>query len=229
MLNTYRRNPLFALCIAALLPACSTSSSTSTPASADHIRGTVTRLEGPVLTVQTPDGVVDVQLAQATQIATVENAGRDEIRPGSFVGIASVTDPGGSQRAVEVHVFAESMRGTGEGSRDWDLPSAHASSSRMTNGTVSTSRMTNGTVSASSKMTNGTVTEAGAGSSLIVNYKDGAQTITIPADIPIVALDRGQTADLQAGAHVFIIAHHAGAALTADRVLVGRNGVVPPM
>ena len=178
--------------------------------------------------MQTPDGVVNVQLAQATQIATVDKAGRDQIRPGSFVGIASVTDPGGSQRAVEVHVFAESMRGTGEGSRDWDLPSANASSSRMTNGTVSSSRMTNGTVSAS-KMTNGTVTEAGAGSSLIVNYKDGAQTIAIPADIPIVALDRGQTADLQAGAHVFIIAHHAGAALTADRVLVGRNGVVPPM
>ena len=228
MLNTSRRNPLYALCIAALLTSCSTSSSTSTPASADHIRGTVTRLEGPVLTVQTSDGVVNVQLAPATQIATVDKAGRDQIRPGSFVGIASLTDPGGSQRAVEVHVFAESMRGTGEGSRDWDLPSANASSSRMTNGTVSSSRMTNGTVSASN-MTNGTVTEAGAGSSLIVNYKDGAQTITIPADIPIVALDRGQTADLQAGAHVFIIAHHAGAALTADRVLVGRNGVVPPM
>jgi len=182
--------------------------------------------------------MVNVQLAQATQIATVDKAGRDQIRPGNFVGIASLTDPGGSQRAVEVHVFAESMRGTGEGSRDWDLPSANASSSRMTNGTVSSSRMTNGTVSSSrmtngtvsaSNMTNGTVTEAGAGSSLIVNYKDGAQTITIPADIPIVAVDRGQTADLQAGAHVFIIAHHAGAGLTADRVLVGRNGVVPPM
>ena len=228
MLNTYRRNPIYALCIAALLPSCSAPSSTSTPAGADHIRGTVTRLEGPVLTVQTPDGMVNVQLAQATQIATVDKAGRDQIRPGNFVGIASLTDPGGSQRAVEVHVFAESMRGTGEGSRDWDLPSANASSSRMTNGTVSSSRMTNGTVSASN-MTNGTVTEAGAGSSLIVNYKDGAQTITIPADIPIVAVDRGQTADLQAGAHVFIIAHHAGAGLTADRVLVGRNGVVPPM
>jgi hypothetical protein len=228
MLNIYRRNTLYALCFAALLPSCSASSSTSTPASADHIRGTVTRLEGPVLTVQTPDGLVNVQLAQATQIATVDKAGRDHIRPGSFVGIASVTDPGGSQRAVEVHVFAESMRGTGEGSHDWDLPSAKASSSRMTNGTVSSSRMTNGTVSAS-KMTNGTVTEPGAGSSLIVNYKGGAQTIAVPADIPFVALEPGQAQDLQPGAHVFIVAHQAGAVLTADRVLVGRNGVVPPM
>ena len=217
MLDIYRRNTLHALCFAALLPSC-TSSSTSTPASADHIRGTVTRLEGPVLTVQTPDGPVDVRLAQATQIATVDKAARDQIRPGSFVGITSVTDPGGSQRAVEVHVFDESMRGTGEGSRDWDLPSASAPSSRMTNGTVSTS-----------KMKNGTVTEPGAGSSLIVNYKGGAQTITFPADIPIVALEPGQTADLQPGAHVFIVAHEAGAVVTADRVLVGRNGVVPPM
>ena len=224
----YRRNTLYAFCFAALLSSCSASSSTSTPASADHIRGTVTRLEGPILAVQTPDGLVNVQLAQATQIATVDKADRDHIRPDSFVGITSVTDPGGSQRAVEVHVFAESMRGTGEGSRDWDLPSASAASSRMTNGTVSSSRMTNGTVSAS-RMTNGTVTEAGAGSSLIVNYKGGAQTVTIPADIPIVSLEPGQTADLQPGAHVFIIAHQAGAVLTADRVLVGRNGVVPPM
>ncbi len=228
MLNIYRRSTLHALCLAALLPSCSASSSTSTPANADHIRGTVTRVEGPILTVQTPDGLVNVQLAQATQIATVDKAGRDHIRPDSFVGITSVTDPGGSQRAVEVHVFAESMRGTGEGSHDWDLPSANASSSRMTNGTVSSSRMTNDTVSAS-KMTNGTVSEPGAGSSLIVNYKGGAHTITIPANIPIVALEPGQTADLQPGARVFIVAHQAGAVLTADRVLVGRNGVVPPM
>lgn len=178
--------------------------------------------------MQTPGGPVNVELAQAAQVATVDKASRDDIHPDSFVGITSVTDPDGSQRAVEVHVFAESMRGTGEGSRDWDLPSASAASSRMTNGTVSGSRMTNGAVSAS-KMTNGTVTGPGAGSSLVVNYKDGAQTISIPADIPIVALEPGQTADLQPGAHVFVIAHQAGGVLTADRVLVGRNGVVPPM
>ena len=108
-----------------------------------------------------------------------------------------------------------------------------AASSKMTNGTVSSSKMTNGTVS-SSKMTNGTVTAQEGGSSLTLQYKDGAsggaQTIAIPPGIPVVAIEPGQSADLQPGAHVFVVAHRNGdGMLAADRVLAGKNGVVPPM
>ena len=95
-----------------------------------------------------------------------------------------------------------------------------------------TSKMTNGTVS-KSKMTNGTVT-AREGGSLTLQYKVGAsagsQAITIPPGIPVVAIEPGRQEDLQAGAHVFVIAtRDSDGALTANRVLTGKNGVVPPM
>jgi hypothetical protein len=166
-------------------------------------------------------------------ITTVVQSDREHITDGSFVGITSVAQPDGSQRAVEVHVFPEAMRGTGEGSYAWDLPGVDGGGSRMTNGTAVSSKMTNGTVS-SSKMTNGTVTAREGGSSLTLRYKDGAsggsQTITIPPGIPVVAMEPGQSGDLQPGAHVFVVAHrNSEGTLAADRVVAGKNGVVPPM
>lgn len=241
MHNIHRKAAILtAVLIAVLLQACSRSSSTTSP---DHIRGTIEKMDGQVLTVATPSGTVRVQLAQPTQVATVVRSDRQQIKAGSFLGITSVPQADGSQRAVEIHVFPEAMRGSGEGSYAWDLPGSDTSGSqpidrkatpsRMTNGTVAGSRMTNGTVS-SSTMTEGTVTGQHGGSSLTLNYKDGAstgsQTIAIPPDIPIVAIEPGQPADLQAGAHIFVVAHRdSGGTLTADRVMVGRNGVVPPM
>ena len=169
------------------------------------------------------------QMAPSTAIATVVQSDRAHLTDGSFLGITSVVAPDGSRRAVEVHVFPESMRGTGEGSRGWDWPGASADS-KMTNGTAS--KMTNGTV-ASSTMTNGTVTADG-GSSLTLQYKDGAskgsQAITIPPGVPVDAIEPGQSADLQPGVHVFVVATRDSAGvLVADRVLVGKDGVVPPM
>jgi hypothetical protein len=101
----------------------------------------------------------------------------------------------------------------------------------MTNGTAS--KMTNGTVS-NSKMTNGTVTAQDGGSSLTLQYRDGAsdgsQTITIPPGIPVVAIEPGQSSDLQPGVYVFVVATRDSAGvLTANRVLAGKNGVTPPM
>jgi hypothetical protein len=219
------------LCTTVLLQACGKRSSVSTEP--DHIRGTVQSVVGQAMTVATPTGSVRVQLAQPTQVATVVKSDRDHIKDGSFLGITSVTQPDGSQRAVEVHVFPEAMRGTGEGSYKWDWPGADGADTKMTNGTAAASKMTNGTVS-SSKMTNGTVTAQESGSSLTMLYKDGtsggSQTIAIPPDIPVVAIQPGQAADLKPGEHVFVVAHrNSGGALTADRVLAGKNGVVPPM
>jgi hypothetical protein len=100
------------------------------------------------LTVNTASGLVQVQLQQPMRIGTLVQSNRDRLADGSFLGITSMTDPDGSQRAVEVHVFPESMRGSGEGTYSWDLPALHGGTSRMTNGTASRSRMTNGTVTA---------------------------------------------------------------------------------
>ena len=172
-----------------------------------------------------------MQLGPLTRVAALVPSSREHIADGSFLGITSVKEPDGSERAVEIHVFPEDMRGTGEGSYQWDLPGAGGGASRMTNGTAS--RMTNGTV-AGSRMTNGTVTAQASGSVLTLQYKDGASSgsraITIPPGIPIVAIEPGDAAaDLQPGAHVFVVAHRAGRRLTADRVLAGKDGVVPPM
>jgi hypothetical protein len=196
----------------------------------EHVRGTIESLNGHVLTVATSDGSVRVQLASSTAIATVVQSDRSHLTDESFLGITSVAGPDGSRRAVEVHVFPEAMRGTGEGNYAWDWPGA-SGNSKMTNGTAS--KMTNGTVS-NSKMTNGTVTAQEGGSSLTLQYKDGAsggsQAITIPPGIPIVALDPGQLSDLQPGVHVFVVAtRDSVGVLTAARVLAGKNGVVPPM
>jgi hypothetical protein len=215
------------LSMALLLQACGKASPSS---QSQHVRGTIQSLDGQVLTVATSDGSVRVQLPPSPVIATVVQSDRSHLTDGSFLGITSVAEPDGSRRAVEVHVFPETMRGTGEGNYGWDWPGA-SGNSKMTNGTAS--KMTNGTVS-NSKMTNGTVTAQDGGSSLTLQYKDGAsggsQAITIPPGIPIVALEPGQSSDLQPGVHVFVVATRDSAGvLTAARVLAGKNGVVPPM
>jgi hypothetical protein len=218
-------------CTAILLQACGTGAAVST--SAEHVRGTVENVDAHVLTVATATGSVRVQLEPGTRFATIVQSDREHIKNDSFLGITSITQPDGSQRAVEVHIFPEAMRGTGEGSYAWDLPGKDSGKSNMTNGTAVASKMTNGTVSAS-KMTNGTASAVTGGSSLTLQYKGdgsgGSQKITIPDGIPIVALEPGQLADVRSGAHVFVVAHRGPAGmLVADRVMTGKDGVVPPM
>ncbi len=229
MHNIDGRSTVFSalLGIALLFQACSKSLPST---NREHIRGAIQNLDGQVLTVATSAGSVRVRLEPSTRVATVVQSDRAHITDGSFLGITSVTESDGSQRAVEVHIFPEAMRGTGEGSYGWDWPGA-SRNSKMTNGTAS--KMTNGTVS-KSKMTNGTATTQVGGSSLTVQYKDsasgGSQTIKIPPGVPVVAIEPGQSRDLQPGVHIFVIATRDTAGLlTADRVLAGKNGVIPPM
>jgi hypothetical protein len=226
-----------------LLQACGDKS--AVPASAagpQRIRGTVQSLAGQDLVVVTSSGPVHVQLSPSVAIAGVVASDRAHISEGSFLGIGSVAEPDGSQRAIEVTVFPEAMRGTGEGSYPWGRPDV-AGGGNMTNGTVGASKMTNGTVSAStmtngtvasSRMTNGTVASRTGSAALTLTYKSGtsqgSQTIAIPEGVPIVALEIGQRTDLRPGVHVLVLANRdAGGALTADRVLAGKNGLVPPM
>src|SRR6266478_10063391 len=217
------------LCAAVSLQASGGKTSPSTKP--EHIRGTIQSVDREALTVATSAGSVRVRLAPSTPVTRAVRSDRAQITDGSFLGITSVTDPDGSQRAVEVHVFPEAMRGAGEGSYGWDWPGV-SRGSKMTNGTAVASRMTNGIVT-TSKMTNGTVSRQ-AGSSLMLRYKDGAsggsQTIAIPAGIPIVAIEPGESGDLQPGVHVFVVAsRNSEGAFTADRVLAGKNGLVLPM
>lgn len=196
-----------------------------------QLRGTLQSVDSSSLVVTTSDGPVRVALPRTTPVTAVVPSDRTHITQGSFLGIGSATQPDGSQRAVEITVFPEALRGTGEGHYPWNHPGA-GSGSKMTNGTASPLKMTNGSMS-SSRMTNGTVASNPGSSSVTLTYNTatskGSQTITIPPDVPIVSLEAAQPTDLQPGAHVIVFATRDPAGgLSAARVLFGKNGLVPP-
>jgi hypothetical protein len=189
-------------------------------------------VSGDTMEVRTRSGqLVQLKLPEQLRVAKVEEADASAITDGSFVGVTAVPQSGGTLRAVEVHVFPESMRGTGEGQRPSDLQTG----SSMTNGTVSPmsagkpgaakqgtgSSMTNATVSGMSK--------AGGERTLQLKYQGGEQTVVVPPDTPIVRLAPGDRSLLKPGAHVFALAAEQDGALVAQRVMVGAGGVVPPM
>ncbi|MFL5595562.1 MAG: DUF5666 domain-containing protein, partial [Gemmatimonadaceae bacterium] len=142
----------------------------------------------------------------------------------TFIGVTTVRQPDGSERATEIHIFPEELRGTGEGSR---MMAPNANASRMTNGNVSTSRMTNGNVS-TSRMTNGSVSQsrmsngnvsAANGSSLVVQYSGGSQTVTVPSNTPVTEL-KIASRNLAAGDRVAVLAKRApDGTLTADKAI----------
>jgi len=217
-----------AVCIAALLALPAGAQQDKPPL---HVRGDVVAVKDDVLDVRTRAGqVVHVKLSDKLGVAKVEEADPSAIADGAFVGVTAVPQPDGKLLAKEVHVFPESMRGTGEGHRPWDL----GAGSSMTNATVSgmgagKSAAKQGT---GSSMTNATVSgmkKSGGEHTLQLKYKDGEQTVVVPSNIPIVKLSPGDRSLLKPGAHVFIIATEENGALTAQRMTVGEGGVVPPM
>ncbi len=221
-----RSSLLAAASLAAVLSFPSRAQQAAPP---QHVRGDVVAVNGDVVDVRTRDGrTVQLTVPQQAGIAKVEEADPSAIDEGGFVGVTAVPQPGTSTlRAVEVHVFPESMRGVGEGHRPWDL----GSGSSMTNGTVSgmgAARRGTG----SSSMTNGTVANvkrSGGERTLEVEYQGGKQTVVIPPGIPVVRLAPGDRSMLKPGAHVFAIAAPQGGALVAQRLTVGQGAVVPPM
>ncbi len=199
-----RSFPTMALAFALVLPAASALAQ----GAMTRVRGTVASLNGNTLVVNARHGqkatVTLAGNAVVTQSGTTTLA---DVHSGSFIGTTTVVQPDGTVKALEVHVFPESMRGTGEGSRPWDL----APASTMTNGTV------------------GQITGTGS-RSLTVKYQDGTKTVVVPPDVPVVALEPGSRTELTPGAHVFVIATKAAdGSLSAARITVGKNGAEPPM
>jgi hypothetical protein len=123
----------------------------------------------------------------------------------AFVGITSVPQPDGTQRATEIHVFPEDLRGLGEGSRPMTAQAGAGARSTMTNGSVAGSRMTNGAArmtNGAARMTNGTSRGATSGT-VTVTYNGASQTITVPPDVPVTVLE-ATTVKLVRGASVVI-------------------------
>jgi len=179
------------------------------PPTPSRVRGTIESVSGDELAMKSRSGEeVKLHIAPDLRVAGVEKTTLNDIKVGSFVGTTTVPEPDGTQKAIEVHVFAESMRGTGEGSRPWDL----GPNSTMTNATVAESVV------------------GRDGRNLLVKYKDGEKKVFVPPDTPVVAYVPGEKSELKAGARIiaFVKALPDGS-LEVTRIGVGRGGVTPPM
>ena len=195
--------PLLTLALLAATLASSASAQQSV-----RVRGTIDKLDGNVLSVKSRDGGdLKVTLTDNAQIVGVEKASLADIKPGSFIGSAAMPQPDGSQKALEVHIFPEAMRGTGEGHR----PYAPVANSTMTNGTVDQTVV------------------AVDGQAVTLKYRDGEKKIVVPPGVPILIYVIGDRSDLKPGAAFTIISatKQPDGTLETARVNVGRNGAVP--
>lgn len=175
-----------------------------------RVRGTVDSLNGQTLAVKSRDGTtVDIKLADNTPVRSVVKASLSDVKQGGFVGITAMPQPDGTQKAVEIHIFPEAMRGTGEGHRPWDL---------MPNST-----MTNANIDSEVTSTDG--------KQLVLKYKDGEKKFTVPANVEVVEFAPAAVSDLKSGQKIFIAAAKKldNDTVEAKGVVVGRNGVNPPM
>jgi len=194
-----------------------------------RIRGDVVALDGQNLKLTTNSGeVLTVKLGSNYSVSARSRADPGSIATGAFVGTTAVPMPDGTLTALEVHVFPESMRGTGEGHRPMDVMPG----STMTNATVTLVEPV-GKTPATSTMTNATVAsvaQADQGRKMTLKYQGGEQRVVVPKETPIVKVEPGDPSLLVPGAHIVLTAtRQTDGTLTADRVTVGKNGLVPPM
>ena len=176
-----------------------------------RVRGTVEAADGPMLTVKSRDGQATYKMKMADNVAVrgVVKASLSDIKKNSFIGITGMPQADGSQKAVEIHIFPENLRGTGEGHRPWDL----RPSSTMTNATVS-------------QMVKGV-----QGNEITLKYKEGEKKIVVVPETVIVTYVPGDKSELKPGSKIFIAAANKkdDGTLEAAAVSVGRDGITPPM
>jgi hypothetical protein len=174
-----------------------------------RVRGSVVSLDGSKLVVHAKDGTdVTVKLADNFAALAVVKSSLADIKEGTFIGTATVTQPDSSLRSQEVVVFPDKMRGTGEGHYPWDL----GSKSMMTNATVSNA------------------VKGVEGQTVTVTYKGGEKKIDIPADVPVVTIVPGSKDEIKPGAIVFVpTMRQDDGTLNGGAVLYGKDGVIPPM
>ncbi|QCI69022.1 hypothetical protein E8M01_03550 [Phreatobacter stygius] len=199
-----RRTVLLALTAVAAAPAALAQA-----APPMRIRGKIVGFDGQMLTVAARDGArLEIRFADSATVGALRRMDLSAITPGSFIGTAAEPGPDGQLRALEVLVFPEAMRGTGEGHYPWDL----APNSTMTNATVEA------------------VVTKTAGRELNLVFQGRSVAVHVPPATPIVTPIPATRADLVAGAQVFLSAtRDSEGKLTAARVTVEKDGVAPPM
>ena len=174
-------------------------------AATKRIRGEIVAIEGTKLQVRTREGpIADIDLDDKYAVTAIVRIEPSAIARGSFVGTASMPEADGTLRALEVLVFPESARGSGEGPYPWD--------SMMTNATVAE------------------VVDVGGGRRMTLRYKDGEKVVTVPPAAPVVTFQPGSREMVVPGAHVMLSATvRPDGTLAATRMSIGKDGLVPPM
>jgi hypothetical protein len=194
-----------ALAVLSLLAATATAQ-TAPPM---RVRGTIASIDGQNLTVTARDGAtVPIKLAADYAVTAVVKADMSDIAVGKYVGIAAMPQGSDAEKALEVLVFPEAARGSGEGHYAWDL----APGSMMTNATIAQA------------------VDKVDGRNLTLKHKDGETQIAVPQDVPIVTFAPGDRSLLMPGAGIMVsVVKQPDGTMTASRVLVGKDGVKPPM
>jgi hypothetical protein len=197
------RRALFAFTVAAM---CTTPLWAQ---EARRVRATIEKVDGSTLSVKTRDGEdLKITLADKPLFVAIVPATLADLKPGSFVGSGATPGPDGSLVAMEVHIFTEAMRGTGEGHRPMEGPNQ----ATMTNANVDTS------------------VAAVDGQMLTLKYKDGEKKLLVTPKTAIVAYAPGDRTELKPGIKIIAVAQkQADGSLQATRISYGRDGLTPPM
>ena len=187
----------------ALICAASSASAQETV----RIRGTIEKLDGPIFVVKNRDGAeLKLTVTDNPLFVAISPSKMADIKPGMFVGSAGTMQPDGMQKAIEVHIFPESMRGTGEGHYDWDLKPG--------------TKMTNGNVEQSVAAVDGPI--------LSVKYKDGEKKLVVTPETVVVSYVPGNKDEVTPGTKVFVAAKkQPDGTFQAPRITYGRNGAGP--
>ena len=179
------------------------------PPTPTRVRGTIEAVDGNVLAVKSRGGEdVKLNMTGDVNVIGITKIALSDIKVGAFIGTTTVPGPDGSQNAVEVHVFPENMRGTGEGSRPYDL----RPNSTMTNATVADAVVGND------------------GHTLTIKYRGGEKKVVVSPETPVVTYVPADKSDLKPGAKVIAFMKKLpDGSLETSRVSVGRDGLTPPM
>ncbi len=170
-------------------------------------RGTIASLEGQTLEAKTRNGAtIPVTLTDKSAVLGATNATIADVKPDSYIGVAAAPQPDGTLKALEVTIIDQKLRGMGDGHYGWDLTGGNT----MTNGAVGSVQTANGRT-------------------LVINYKGGSKTITVPDDVPVVSIAPADRAVLKPGARIVVISDKGASGVTANAVIAGVNGTVPPM
>jgi len=175
-----------------------------------RVRGVIDNVDGNTLSVKARDGaMVQVKLADDAHVLTLDKKSLADVKQGVFVGITAMPQPDGTQKAVEIHIFPDAMRGTGEGHYPWDL----MPNSTMTNGNIESQVVSND------------------GQTLVMKYKDGEKTIIVPANVEVVMFVPATVADIKAGEKFFVPRGKKlpDGAVEAGVIIINSRGVDPPM